>query len=225
MAGRAAAAARPSARRPIVKVIVALAVIFAVGVTFWRTVVSARSAPYTLSPATQRPWRITMAATPPTEVTSPVLLLVPPTDLSRELFDQVFKRSMESMRAPEMMGMPLVLAGELQLSGGAGVPPEALVEMARAAGLEQSAPAPRCMGHRRAPEDSRQQAHFALFDSAAFATFRWNLATRLGSKFDAGAVAPVLWVGLVESSLPRWLSSAPPDAQKDCVAPIAIAAP
>jgi hypothetical protein len=212
------------AQRRLVKVLVPLALVAVFGVMFWRSVRGARSTPYTLSPGTQRAWALTVPSGPATEPTSPVLLLVPPPGLSRELFDQVFKRSMESMRAPEAAGIPLVLAGELQHAGAAGLPPEALFEMARAAGLDGSTPAVRCMVHQRLPEpDTRKQAYIALFESAPFAAFRASLAARLGPTFDVHALVPALYVGLVEATLDRFLPT-PPDPQKDCVAPIEVAA-
>jgi hypothetical protein len=199
------------------RVVVLVAIAVVAGFAFWRTVKSARSSPYTLGPQTHGVWRLTVE--PGTGPRDPVLLLEPPVELSRELFDQVFKRSMESMRAPEAAGIPLVLAGELERAGAARLPPDALVAMAREAGLEAAPPMPRCIGHRRAPEpDTRQQAYFALFDSPAFAAFRASLAARLGPTFDPGAMAPAALVGVIESRLDRWL---PLHAdEKDCLAPI-----
>jgi hypothetical protein len=215
------AAVPSSPNRVVVKVVVVVVGLAVAGFAFWRSVHSARSAPYTLSAASQRPWRLTveMASRP----NDPVLLLEPPSDVPRELFDQVFKRAMESMQAPEMAGIPLVLQGELERAGSERISPDALLAMARQAGLEETAPVPRCMGHRRAPEpDARQQAYFAIFDSTAFTTFRWNLASRLGATFDAAFVTPALFIGVVESPLHRWMPLHA-DGDKDCVAPITVA--
>jgi hypothetical protein len=214
------AAAPASPRRTLVKVLVPLVAVAALGFAFWRSVHSARAEAYTLTADTQKPWRLEVErATRPFD---PVLLLVPPTDLSRELFDQLFKRSMESMRAPEIAGIPLVLEDELERAGPARLSPDALLEMARGAGLEAAPPAPHCIGHRRAPEpDPRQQIYFAIFDSPAFSAFRLNLATRLGPTFQADFLTPSLFLGLVESELGRWLPLHA-DAAKDCIAPLAI---
>ena len=212
-------------RARLLKLVVPVLVIAAAGVAFWRSVRSARAAPYILTAATgRRPWRLVVQSQSqsPTGPNEPVLLLEAPAELSRELFDQVFKRSMESMRAPELTGIPLVLAGELGRDAQR-LPADALVEMARAAGLESTPPTPRCMVHRRAPEpDARQQVYLALFDSPALATFRANLAVRLGPSFDAAALPPALFVGLVESPQQRWLPLRL-DADKDCLAPITVA--
>ncbi|HVU52968.1 MAG TPA: hypothetical protein VHL80_19935 [Polyangia bacterium] len=210
-----------SSRRMLVRILVPIVLVGAFAVAFWRSVHSSRSAPYTLSRATQRPWRLALETG--TRPNDPVLLLEPPSDVSRELFDQVFKRSMESMQAPELVGIPLVLAGELERAGSERLSPDALLAMARSAGLERTPPVPRCMGHRRLPEpDEHSQAYFAMFDSPAFDSFRWNLATRLGPAVDAGSVTPAMFVGLVLSPASRFLPLHA-DPAKDCVAPIAIA--
>jgi hypothetical protein len=214
------AAGRSSPKKLLLKaggiVVVATVMAFA----FWRSVHTARSEAYTLSAGSQRPWQLTTAT--PAGPNDPVLLLEPPPDVSRELFDQVFKRSMESMGAPDVVGIPLVLQGELERAGAARITRDDLVAMARQAGLDGAVPAPRCMGHRRAPEpDTRQQVFFAIFDLPAFTTFRTNLAARLGASFDAAFVTPALFVGIVESRQPRWVPLHA-DAANDCIAPIAI---
>ena len=209
-----------SSRRLLAKILVPLVLVGVFAFGFWRSVHSARSEPYSLSRATQRPWRLTIEMG--TRPNDPILLLEPPSDVNRELFDQVFKRSMESMQAPELPGIPLVLAGELERAGSERLSPDALLAMARNAGLEAAPPAPRCMGHRRLPEpNERAQAFFAIFDSQAFDTFRGNLATRLGPAFDAGFVTPAMFIGLVEARASHFLPLHA-DPKKDCLAPIEI---
>jgi hypothetical protein len=206
----------------VAKVLGPVVVVAGLGFAFWHTVHSARSAPYVLAPASQRPWRLALSADAATRPNDPVLLLAPPPDLARELFDQVFKRSMESMQAQAEASMPLVLEGELQRAGPSRPSPDELLAMARDAGLEAAPPAPRCLGHRRQPEpDARQQLYFAIFDSPAFGAFRARLAARLGPSFDAGGLAPALPVGVVESRLELWWPLRP-DPARDCVAPITV---
>jgi hypothetical protein len=211
-----AASARGRLAKALIPVVVVGAFVFGI----WRTARSTRSEPYALSAAAaQAAWRLAIeVAERPND---PVVVLQPPASLSRELFDQVFKRSMESMQSPQVSGIPLVLAGELERAGSR-LPPDALLSMARTAGLEAAPPAPRCLAHRRLPEpDTRSQAYFAIFDSAPFATFRANIAARLGPTFDAGALTPALFVGIVESTLDRWVPLHA-DAEKDCVAPLTV---
>jgi hypothetical protein len=159
--------------------------------------------------------------TDPNDPNMPVLMLRPPVTLTVDMFDQTFKRSMESMGVTEIGGMPLVLQGELERAGPKRPSPEVLLKMAREAGLDTNPPVPRCMAHRRQPEpDARQQLYFTMWSSQPFEKFRAQLRERLGETFDPDAITPVLFVGLVESSLPRWLPVRA--SEKDCVAPIQI---
>jgi hypothetical protein len=206
------------------KILVPVLVVAGIAFAFWRSVHSARSEPYTLGAAAQRPWRLVVETPGDAHApATPVLLLEPPVDLTRELFDQVFKRSMESMHAPGLGGIPLVFAGELERASGARPSVEELVAMARQVGLEAPL-APRCLAHRRLPEPrTRAQAYLAVFDSPAFATFRSGLAARLGAGFDPAAASPALFLGLVESELADWVPLAS-GVEKDCLAPINVAA-
>jgi hypothetical protein len=202
-----------------VKVLTALCVLAGLAFLFWRSVHSARAEAYVVPQAHLRPWTISVEMG--SQPNDPILMLRPPSALSTDLFDQVFKRSMESMKAPETAGIPLVLQGELERAG-ARISADELLTLARSAGLEAAPPQPRCMAHRRAPEpDTRQQLYFAMFESGPFDAFRRALAERLGPTFNVELVAPVLFVGVVESPLRRWLPLHP-DAKKDCVAPIEI---
>ncbi|HSZ81275.1 MAG TPA: hypothetical protein VLA14_03285 [Polyangia bacterium] len=203
---------------PLAKVGLALGGLAVLGLLFWRSVHSAGAEPYTLSPDTRGAWRLSIEGS--SRPNDPVLVLMPPSGYARELFDQVFKRSMESMSAPDLAGMPLVLQGELERAGAERITPDALLAMARQAGLEAAVPTPRCLAHRRAPEpDTREQLFFVTFDSPAFKTFRWNLASRLGAKLEADFVTPMLLIGTVQSPAQRWLPLEIDEA-KDCVAPI-----
>jgi hypothetical protein len=212
------AAPTPRSRLPL-KVLIALVVVVALGFAFWRSVHSARAQAYIVPQAHMRPWTISIEMG--SQPNDPILMLRPPSALTTDLFDQVFKRSMESMRAPETAGIPLVLQGELERAG-ARISADELLTIARRSGLEATPPQPICMAHRRMPEpDTRQQLYFALFESGPFADFRRALAERLGPSFNLDLVSPVLFVGVVESPLGRWLPLHP-DAKKDCIAPIEI---
>ncbi|HVZ73030.1 MAG TPA: hypothetical protein VHJ20_11695 [Polyangia bacterium] len=206
---RGAAVAKVAA----VVVVVAAVLVFAV----LRTAKSSRSEPYTLPPEAIRSWTVSveMGSAPD----DPALVLRPPTALTSALFEQTFRRSMESMRAPETLGIPLVYQGELERAA-EHVSPDELLKIARRAGLEMTPPAARCLGHRRRPEpDARQQVYFAIFDSAPFKTFRDALAARLGANFDPAFASPAMLVGTVESGPSVWLPLHA-DADHDCVAPI-----
>jgi hypothetical protein len=204
------------------KVLGAVVLVGVVGFLVMRSAKSSRSAPYTVpADVASRPW-IVMAemASRPNDA---VLVLRPPTALTSAIFDQTFKRSMESMRSPDTQGIPLVLQGELERAGAQGVSVDQLAQMARRAGLESAPPVARCVAHRRQPEpDAREQLYFAIFDSPAFMTFRQELASRLGSAIDPAVLSPVMQIGLVESIPEKWLPLRA-DAEKDCLAPIETA--
>jgi hypothetical protein len=212
--------AKRSPARLLVKVAGALAVVAGVGFLIMQTARSSRSEPYSVPPEALQPWTLSIeVSSAPNDA---VLMLRPPMALTTALFDQTFKRSMESMRAPETAGIALALQGELERAGSERISPDELLEIARRAGLASVAPAARCLGHRRLPEpDTRQQVFFAIFDSPAFKTFRQELATRLGPSLDAGFLSPVMLVGTVESLQGRWLPLHV-DPEKDCVAPIVV---
>lgn len=212
------AASPPRSRLPV-KILLALVVAAGLAFAFWRSVHSARAQAYIVPQAHMRPWTISVEMG--SQPNDPILMLRPPSALSTDLFDQVFKRSMESMRAPETAGIPLVLQGELERAG-ARISADELLTIARRSGLEATPPKPVCMAHRRMPEpDTRQQLYFAMFESGPFADFRRTLGERLGPSFNLELVSPVLFVGVVESPLGRWLPLHP-DAAKDCIAPIEI---
>ncbi len=206
-----------SPARVLMKVLGALALVAGVAFLIMRTAKSARSEPYTLPPEALGSWSLSIeTASAPND---PVIVLRPPRALSQALFDQTFKRAMESMRAPDTQGIALALQGEL-----AGrLTPDELLQLARRAGLESDAPTARCVGHRHLPEpDTREQAFFAIFDSPAFVTFRKELGARLGPGFDAGFVSPVMFIGIVETSMSRW-QPLHTDPAADCLAPIVSA--
>jgi hypothetical protein len=204
----------------VVKVVVALVAVAALAYGFMGSARQSRSQAYVVPNAHLRPWTVSVEmATQPNE---PILMLRPPSALSSDLFDQTFKRSMESMSAPETAGIPLVLQGELERAGSERISADDLLAIARHAGLETVPPQPRCLAHRRAPEpDTRQQLYFAIFQSQAFQAFRGELRQRLGEKFDPEFLTPILFVGVVESHLSRWLPIHV-EGEKDCVAPIEV---
>jgi hypothetical protein len=208
-------------RKLLIKVLVAVAV---VGALIFLLNWSARTGgamPYTIDGKSLRHWTLDLnrAAGP----NHPVLVLRPTVDFTGSLFNQVFKRSMESMSSPASPMIPLLLQGELRGAGGQ-LTPETLLAAARDAGLGSTPLQPRCLGYRRVSEArSSRQVYFVLFDSPAFGRFRERIATLLGadSSFDAAAQSPVLFVAVAESNFGDWLPLRA-NPQKDCVAPIVI---
>jgi hypothetical protein len=209
-----------SRSKVVVRLGIAVAAVLLLGFGIMRSARTSRAQPYVVQQANLRHW--TLSVEMATRPDDPVLMLRPSSRLASELFDQTFKRSMESMRAPETGGIPLVLQGEIERAGSERISPDELLGIARRAGLEASPPLPRCMGHRRAPSPhEREQLYFAIFQSQSFGVFREALRDRLGPAFEPELVTPVLLVGLVESTLGRWLPLKV-NPEKDCVAPIEI---
>ena len=218
--------------RRLIKLAIALALLGLLGFLFLRSVRGSRAQPYTLPAASMQPWSlITIAAARPGE---PMLVWRPPAGLMGSLFDQLFKRSMESMGQPVVPGIPLVFQSEFAQAQASQptLTPEAVLAAARQAGLEATPPQPRCVAHRRATGGSqgtdREQLYFLLFDAPGFGRFRQQLAELVNRglapgarRMDPALASPALIVALVESSQDHWLPLHA-DPERDCVAPIAI---
>ena len=209
-------------RKVAIKVGVALVALAGLGFLFMRSVTSTRAEPYTVQPAHLRNWTLALdSAAGPRE---PLLVLQPPADLVNDLFNQVFKRAMESMNPPAAAGIPLVLRDEYERAFAGRVTPDALLAAARAAGLDRLALVPRCLAHRRISDPgANQQLYFVVFDLPEYARFRQQVAALLGggarADFEPEAQSPVLFIAAAESTFQRWLPLRA-NPQADCVAPI-----
>lgn len=211
--------------RLLVKILVAVVILAGFLYLFLHTAQDVRSEPYTVQRQHLQPW--TLAGEMATLSTSPILVVRPPQEFAGGLFSQVFQRMMESMKGTTSSAMPLVMRGEYELALAARYTPEALLEVARAAGVESSAPVPVCLAVRRISEPGlTRQMYFVIFDAPAVIEFRQQLARGLEgtpgeAMFDAAALSPVMIIGATDAEFDRWLPiQANPDA--DCVAPIAI---
>jgi hypothetical protein len=226
-------APRPSASqnkpsRRLVKLGIGLALFGVLGFLFLRSLHGTRAAPYTLARDSLGPWSVaTIAGARPNE---PMLVWRPPPGVMGGLFDQLFKRSMESMGQPVVPGIPLVFESEFAQAQAnrPTLTADALLAAAREAGLDALPPRPICLAHRRATtgNNDRQQLYFVIFDAPAFGVFRQRLAGLANRDFATGAPAidpaaqsPALIVALIESPQERWLPLRA-DAKVDCVAPI-----
>ena len=211
---------------PLIKIVVALALLAGVGFLFVRSVRDTRAEPYTIDRTRLQQWTVTIepASTP----TAPMLSLRVSPELASSLFRQVFTRMAESLNAPAVPAVPLVLQDEFARAFLGRVTPEALADAARQAGLESSVLEPRCMAYKResAPGVTRQ-VYVVLFDAPAFTRFRAQIAALVNTRSDAAAVfepaalSPVLFVGSSEPAFNRWLPLRL-DPQRDCVAPIVV---
>lgn len=208
-----------AARKLLIKVLVTAGVVGGLIVLLTWSIRTSQSMPYTIDGESLRNWTLDLNRA--SRANQPVLVLRPPADVTSDLFNQVFKRTMVSMGAPSSPMIPLLLQGELDGAGGQ-LTPEALLSAARDAGLGSTQLQPRCLGHRRVSEPgSTREVYFVLFDAPAFGRFRDRVATLLGSGFDPAAQSPVLLVAVADSNVGDWLPLRA-NPQEDCVAPIVV---
>ncbi len=137
-------------RNLLVKIAVAAAVLAGLGWLFVRSARTARSAPYTLLRPQLRDWSLALESA--SSPTAPLLVLRPPPELAPDLFHQIFARAMETLSAPEVAGMPLLLQNEFDAAFAGRVTPAALLAAARTTGLESTVLEPRCLALRRVSE-------------------------------------------------------------------------
>jgi len=204
-----------------IRVVVAIAVLGGLGVLFVRSARDARAMPYTVGRDQLTRW--TLALEPASTGSGRLLSLQADPMLSGGLFKQIFARAGESMSAPAVGAIPLVLTSEFDPTMAAQVTPEALLQMARSAGLDQARPEPVCVALSRISEPGvTRQAYFVLFALPAFDEFRRQVAARLGtaSGFNASAQSPVALVAATDDAFERWLPLRANAA--DCTAPIAV---
>lgn len=210
-------------RNALLKVVVAIVAVGALGVLFVRSAQSTRAEPYEI--ARDRFTRWTLAVGEEPGRSGIVLGLRPQEEAARDLFNQVFMRSGESMRGPSPAEIPLVLARELDAIRAGTRTPQMLLEMARQAGLETPTFASQCMAYRRVSQPgSTRQVYFARFDWPAFDAFRRQVAEGLpagSSSFQPAALSPVLVIAASDDVFASWLPLGK-GAADDCVAPIAV---
>jgi hypothetical protein len=210
--------------KPLVKILIALAVVAVLALLFVRSAQNARESPYSIDLAHLR--NLTLAIEEAPLPASPVLVLRTAQELGPALFRQVFARGMESLTAPAIGTIPLLLRSEFDSAFAGRLTSAALLATARGAGLESATFTPRCLAHRRVSDPGvTRQLYFLLFDAPAFDQFRQQIAAlpeAAEGTFNATALSPIMFVGVSEDSLNRWLPlRADPDA--DCVAPIVTA--
>jgi hypothetical protein len=207
------------------KVALWLVALSALAVLFLRSAQNAREAPFTIEREGVASW--TLVSEPDRDALGAWLVLHPPPRLTPSLGRQIFSRAGESINYPNPPSMPLVLRSEFDEALAKGLTSDAVVSLARTAGLESPTFEPRCMGRRRVSEPgSTRSVFFIVFDAPEFAQFRQALAAQLRSAggqpaFDPAALSPALIVAATDENFRRWLPlGVNPDA--DCMAPIEI---
>ncbi len=206
----------------IVRIAIALAVAAGFFYLFLRTAHDVRTEPYVVSGQHLQSWTLSIEAA--TRGSSPLLVLRPPQDLASGLFGQVFQRMMESMKGSVGTGLPLVLRDEYELALAGRYTPQALLDAARAAGLERGPFTPVCVATRRVSQPGlTRQLYFVLFDAPAITAFRRQLAEGLEGApgaYDPDAQSPVVLIGASDADFDSWLPVRA--TESDCVAPIVV---
>jgi hypothetical protein len=211
-------------RMTVIKVAAGLAVLGALGVLFVRSAQNVTSEPYEVERGQLTGWTLETTASP--AGAGAVLVLRPQRELEAALFNQVFRRSGESLSGPAPAEMPLVLQVEFERAVAGTLTPEALLIVARDTGLGSSAIQPRCMALRRVSEPGiHRQVFFLRFDLPAFTEFRRRVAQQVhgtgghAATFDPDALSPVMIVAASDGGFSSWLPLRSEGAD-DCLAPI-----
>ncbi len=209
-------------KKVLIRVSVATVVLAGLGVLFVRSARDVRTAPYTVPAHQMTTWTLTLE--PATEGSDSLLSLRADPMLTGGVFKQIFARAAESLSAPSMGAIPLVLNSEFNRTIAGRLSPEALLQLAKAAGLDLARPAPVCLALRRISEPNvTRQAYFMVFTLPAFDAFRRQVAERLGpsSGFEPAAQSPVVLVAASDGAFERWWPIHA-DAATDCTAPITV---
>lgn len=211
-------------KRVLVKGVVILAALGVLGYLFVRSAQDVRSEPYEIARARLSGWTLAVDLSP--NASGVLLGLQPDKQTAAGLFGQVFARSGETLSGPVPAAIPIVLQSEFTPGQAGTLPPDALLTLARAAGLESSPLEPHCMAHRRISEPGlTRQVYFIRFDWPAFGAFRQQVAQQMrvsaGSGLDPAALTPVLIVAGSDAQFGRWLPLRG-EIGDDCLAPMAI---
>jgi hypothetical protein len=209
--------------KTLFKVMVALVAVAALGFVFIRSVRSTSAEPFSIPRTHLAGWTLKLA--PPDDPLGAFLSLTPNAALMPPLGRELFARMGESFHYPDA-AMPVLLRSEFDGGISGMVTPDALIELARQAGLESAPIQPRCMARRRdsAPGVIRG-IFFLVFDVPQFARFREQVAERVRAKggnslFDPAALSPVIVAANLDGDTARWLPLRV--AESDCFAPIVI---
>jgi len=200
---------------PLIKVAVAILLLAGVALLFIRSVKDTRAEPYVVSANHLQNWRLGIDTA--ADADGAVVSLRPPPELPMNLFRQLFSRQMESLGTPSQPGIPLVLRREIPSE----ISAEALLALARDAGLDHAVPAPKCVGYRRVSDPGiTRQLYFMWFDVPGFDRFRQALAPQAGPGFAPAGLSPVLMMA-AQPSFTGWLPVVV-DQDRDCIAVVTV---
>jgi hypothetical protein len=209
----------------LLKVMIAGVAVAVLAVLFVRSARSTGAEPFTIARQHLAGWTLTLA--PDDDPLGSSLSISPSAELMPPLARALFARMGESLHYPPP-AMPVVLRSEFERAIAGVLPPEALLRLAREAGLESAMFQPRCMARRRisAPGVLRG-VYFLLFDLPQFIEFREQVAQRLRaaghdpSLFDPSALSPVVIAADLDGRFSGWLPLRA-DPEADCFAPVVV---
>jgi hypothetical protein len=196
----------------LIKIAAATIAVGVFTVLFMRSLEDTRTAPYTVERAHLESW--TLVLEPASAANAPLLVLRPSPELAGGLFKQIFSRAMESLNSPTSPSIPVVLRGEYDRVVGDQLTQEAMLAAAKTAGVEATAPVPRCVVHRHVSEPGGvRQAFLVFFDAPSIAQFRRQIG------LDPDWLSPVMFVAGAGADFNTWLPQRV-DSDADCLAPI-----
>jgi hypothetical protein len=211
--------------KTLLKVTIALAAVAVLAVLFVRSARSTRAQPFTVDRQHLAGWTLTL--TPGADALDSLLSITPKAEMMQPLARELFARMGESLYYPPA-AMPVVLRSEFQRAMAGVLAPEALLDVAREAGLESATFQPRCMARRRISTPGvLRGVYFLLFDVPQFVQFREQVAQRLraaggdASLFAPSALSPVVIAAALDGSFSSWLPLRA-DPEIDCFAPIVV---
>jgi hypothetical protein len=197
-----------------VKIAAGVVALGAFGYLFMYSLEDTRSEAYTVERAHIQSW--TLALEPASAANDPLLVLRPSPELAAGLFKQIFSRAMESLNSPTAPSIPVVLRSEFDRVAGDQLTPEGMLAAAQAAGVEATAPSPRCLVQRRISEPGGvRQAYLVFFDAPAIAEFRRQIG------LDPDTLSPIMFVAGAGADFNSWLPQRV-NADADCLAPVEI---
>ena len=211
--------------KTLLKVMIALVAVGVLAVLFVRSAQNSVAQPFTIAQQDLTGWTLTLA--PDVDDLGSLLSLTPKATFLPPLSRELFARMGESLHYPTA-AMPIVLRSEFERAMAGTLTSEALLTVARDAGLEAATLQPQCMARRRISSPGLvREVFFLVFELPAFSQFREQVAQRLRaagrdqSLFDPLALSPVLFAADLDGSFSRWqpLRADPPN---DCFAPVVV---
>ena len=156
------------------KIVIAVLLLVVLGWLFWGSVQSSLSEPYVVKNEFVSQWRLAFGEESPFGFG--LISLQLPDQFRAELFQQIFMRTMESMRSPVVAAIPVVLQAEYRDVLSTALSIERIRGLATEHDLSELAPEPVCIGvMRRQVAGTSRQLYFAVFRSPEIVHFRAEL--------------------------------------------------